>query len=155
MGAVSIGFYVLFTLISSNLLTALIGSVGLMIAFYYALTGFACVWFYRRELTSSTRSFFMRGLIPLTGALMLAAVFVYGMTQYLKPSWLTDDQGHNITIFGYGAVAVVGIGALALGIVLMVARRVVAPAYFRGLTLPRATSADIHPTPEIAEESRG
>ena len=155
MGAVSIGFYVLFTLISSNLLTALIGSVGLMIAFYYALTGFACVWFYRRELTSSTRSFFMRGLIPLTGALMLAAVFVYGMTQYLKPSWLTDDQGRNITIFGYGAVAVVGIGALALGILLMVARRVVAPAYFRGLTLPRATSADIHPTPEIAEESRG
>ena len=143
MGAVSIAFYVLFTLISSNLLTALIGSVGLMIAFYYALTGFACVWFYRRELVSSTRSFFMRGLIPLAGALILAAVFVYGMTQYLKPDWLTDDQGHNITIFGYGAVAVVGIGALVLGMVLMVARRVVEPAYFRGLTLPRESSADL------------
>ena len=51
MGVVSILFYVLFTLISSSLLLALIGSVGLMIAFYYGLTGFACVWFYRKTLT--------------------------------------------------------------------------------------------------------
>ena len=40
MGAVSIFFYVMFTLISSSLLLALIGSVGLMIAFYYGLTGY-------------------------------------------------------------------------------------------------------------------
>ncbi len=50
----SIVFYVLFTLVSPNLLSALIGSVGLMIAFYYGLTGFACVWFYRKDLTKST-----------------------------------------------------------------------------------------------------
>ncbi len=147
MGVVSTAFYVLFTLISSNLLTALIGSVGLMIAFYYALTGFACVWFYRRKLTSSARDFFMRGLIPLTGALTLTAVFVYGMTQYLKPDWLTDDDGKNITIFGYGAVAVVGISALALGLVLMVLRRIVAPGFFRGETLSRGTGADLRREP--------
>ena len=52
MGVVSIFFYVLFTLISSNLLLALIGSVGLMIAFYYGLTGFACVWYYRKTFTA-------------------------------------------------------------------------------------------------------
>ena len=69
MGLVSIGFYVLFTLISTNLLTALIGSVGLMIAFYYGLTGFACVWFYRKTLTSSTRDFVMRGIVPCSAAL--------------------------------------------------------------------------------------
>lgn len=61
MGAVSIVFYVLFTLVSSNLLSALIGSVGLMIAFYYGLTGFACVWFYRKNLTRNVRDFMMRG----------------------------------------------------------------------------------------------
>ncbi len=52
----SILFYVLFTLVSTNLLTALIGSVGLMIAFYYGLTGFACVWFYRKDLTKNRRA---------------------------------------------------------------------------------------------------
>lgn len=64
MGIVSAVFYVLFTAASQNLLLALIGSIGLMIAFYYGLTGFACVWFYRKTLASSFRHFIMRGLFP-------------------------------------------------------------------------------------------
>jgi amino acid transporter len=143
MGTVSILFYLLFTLVSPNLLTALIGSVGLMIAFYYGLTGFACVWFYRKDLTKSARDFMMRGVIPLLGGLILAAVFVYGLIQYAKPDWLTDDDGNNVTIFGYGAVAVVGVGALALGVVMMFVWRITAPAYFQGLTLPRRSSSDL------------
>jgi amino acid transporter len=143
MGAVSILFYLLFTLVSPNLLTALIGSVGLMIAFYYGLTGFACVWFYRKDLTASARDFMMRGVVPLMGALILTAVFVYGLIQYAKPDWLTDDDGNNVTIFGYGAVAVVGIGALLLGVVMMFVWRIASPAYFQGLTLPRRSSADL------------
>jgi len=152
MGAVSIAFYVLFTLISPNLLTALIGAVGLMIAFYYGLTGFACVWFYRKTLTSSARDFLMRGVVPLTGGLILAAVFAYGLIQYAKPDWLIDDDGNNVTIFGYGAVAVVGIGALLLGVVLMVAWRIAAPPYFHGLTLPVRNSADLLLVPATASE---
>ena len=143
MGAVSILFYLLFTLVSPNLLTALIGSVGLMIAFYYGLTGFACVWFYRKDLTKSGRDFMMRGVVPLLGALILGAVFIYGLIQYAQPDWLTDDDGNNVTIFGYGAVAVVGVGALALGLVLMVIQWITAPAYFHGLTLPRRSSSDL------------
>ena len=143
MGAVSILFYLIFTLVSPNLLTALIGSVGLMIAFYYGLTGFACFWFYRKELTTSARNLMMRGLVPLLGASILAAVFIYGLIQYAKPDWLTDDDGNNVTIFGYGAVAVVGIGALVLGAVLMVIQWISSPAYFHGLTLPRWSSADL------------
>jgi amino acid transporter len=152
MGAVSIAFYVLFTLISPNLLTALIGAVGLMIAFYYGLTGFACVWFYRKTLTSSARDFVMRGVVPLSGGLILAAVFAYGLIQYAKPDWLVDDDGNNVTIFGYGAVAVVGIGALLLGVVLMVAWRIAAPPYFHGHTLPVRNSADLLLVPATASE---
>jgi amino acid transporter len=137
MGVVSVVFYVLFTVISTNLLTALIGSVGLMIAFYYGLTGFACVWFYRKTLTRNARDFLMRGVVPLLGGLVLTVVFVYGLIQYAKPDWLTDDDGNNVTIFGYGAVAVVGIGALVLGLILMVVWRFAAPAFFKGETLPR------------------
>jgi amino acid transporter len=137
MGVVSAVFYVLFTVISKDLLTALIGSVGLMIAFYYGLTGFACVWFYRNTLTSSPRDLLMRGIVPLLGGVILLVIFMYGLIQYAKPSWLTDAQGNNVTIFGYGAVAVVGIGALVLGVILMVVWRVTAPGFFKGITLPR------------------
>lgn len=142
MGAVSIVFYVVFTMISTNLLTALIGSVGLMIAFYYGLTGFACAWFYRRTLTESTRNLFMRGVGPLLGGVTLTIVFFYGVIQYAKPEWLLDDDGNNVTIFGIGAVAVVGIGSMLLGLVLMVVWRIAAPAFFKGETLPRR-SADL------------
>lgn len=152
MGAVSILFYLLFTLVSPNLLTALIGSVGLMIAFYYGLTGFACVWFYRKDLTKSARDLLMRGVVPLAGGLILAAVFVYGLIQYAKPDWLTDDDGNNVTIFGYGAVAVVGIGALALGLVMMVVWWIASPAFFHGHTLPRRSSSDLVLVPATGVE---
>ncbi|HEY5152040.1 MAG TPA: APC family permease [Mycobacterium sp.] len=152
MGLVSILFYVLFTLVSSNLLTALIGSVGLMIAFYYGLTGFACTWFYRKDLTKNARDFMMRGVVPLLGGLILLVVFVYGLIQYAKPDWLTDNDGNNVTILGYGAVAVVGIGALVLGVIVMVIWWFMSPDYFRGRTLSRRSSGDLVLEPATAVE---
>ena len=137
MGIVSAGFYLIFTLISPTLLGALIGSIGLMIAFYYGLTGFACVWFYRKTLTTSFRNFVMRGLFPFLGGAILAAVFGYGLVQFAAPDWLVDDNGDNVTIFGIGATAVVGIAALVLGAILMGIWALRQPDFFRGKTLAR------------------
>jgi amino acid transporter len=137
VGVLSVLFYLLCALISENLLAALIGSVGLMIAFYYGLTGFACAWYYRSTLTGSVRHFVMRGVVPLLGGVGLLIVLIYGLIHYAKPEWLTDDEGHNITILGFGAVAAVGIGALVLGLILMVVWRAIAPGFFRGQTMTR------------------
>ena len=137
MGLVSAAFYLVFTAISVTLLSALIGSIGLMIAFYYGLTGFACVWYYRRTLFTSFRHAIMRGLFPLVGGLMLLAVFIYGLIQFAAPDWLTDENGKNVTIFGIGAEAVVGIGGILIGVVLMIVWRIIRPDYFQGRTLPR------------------
>lgn len=137
MGVVSMAFYLLFTLISANLLNALIGSIGLMIAFYYGLTGFTCFWYYRKTLTSSFRNLVMRGVFPLAGGLILFAIFIYGTVQFAAPDWLTDDAGNNVTIFGIGAEAVVGIGGLLLGLILMGLWWLRRPDFFRGDTLPR------------------
>ena len=143
MGAVSIGFYLLFTLISPNLLLALIGSVGLMIAFYYGLTGFACVWFYRKTAPKNPRDLLMQIVIPLTGGLIMLATFAYGLKQFLAPDWLLDDDGNNVTLLGAGAVGVVGLLALALGVVLMGVWFAMKPGYFRGLTLPTRAHGDL------------
>lgn len=145
MGAVSIFFYVLFTLVSSSLLLALIGSVGLMIAFYYGMTGYACVWYYRKTLTSSTRNLLMRGVVPLLGAIMLTVVFAYGLISYSKPDYLVDDDGNNVTILGFGAVAVVGIGALVLGVIMMFVWWAMSPSFFKGQTLPRRSDLLLEP----------
>jgi amino acid transporter len=140
MGLISMAFYLIFTAISVDLLNALIGSIGLMIAFYYGLTGFACVWYYRRTLTSGVRNFVMRGLFPLLGGLMLTAIFIYGLVSFAEPDWLTDSNGKNVTIFGIGAEAVVGVGGILIGVVLMVVWRLIKPDYFKGLTLPKQSS---------------
>ena len=140
MGLVSAVFYLVFTMISANLLSALIGSIGLMIAFYYGLTGFACFWYYRRTVTSSPRNFIMRGIFPLAGGLMLTAAFVYGLIQFSAPDWLQDSNGRDVTIFGIGAEAVVGVGALVIGFVLLLVWRRMRPDYFRGLTLPKRSA---------------
>ena len=42
MGALSIAWYVGLTIVSENILFDSIAALGLMIAFYYGLTGFAC-----------------------------------------------------------------------------------------------------------------
>ncbi|MEO7017314.1 MAG: APC family permease [Leifsonia sp.] len=136
MGLVSAVFYLIFTFISSSLLSALIGSIGLMIAFYYGLTGFACVWYYRKTLFRSFRNVIMRGVFPFLGGAMLLAVFVYGVVSFSAPDWLVDANGKNVTIFGIGAEAVVGVGGLLIGAVLMAIWWWRRPDYFRGRTLP-------------------
>src|SRR4051794_7360723 len=143
MGIASAGFYAIFTLISPSLLTALIGSVGLMIAFYYGLTGFACSWFYRRTLHHKPRDFFMQGVLPSLGGLILLVAFVYALKSFAAPDWLTDDNDENVTILGIGAVAVVGVVAILIGLVLMIVWWVRQPAFFRGETLPMRGAHDL------------
>jgi amino acid transporter len=141
MGIISAGFYLLFTLISMDLLLACIGSIGLLIAVYYGLTGFASTWYFRKTLFKSARNFFMRGLIPFLGGAMLTGVFIYGLIQFLQPDWLvsTDANGedYNVTIFGLGAVGVVGLGSIVLGAILMIVYNTVRSDFFKGKTLER------------------
>src|SRR3954468_20818713 len=139
MGAVSIVFYVGLTLISDDILADTIAAVGLMIAFYYGLTGFACVWFYRKTMFSSFRNVVMRGIFPLAGGLMLAAAFVYGLISYAAPDWEVDSHGKNITIFGIGADAVLGVGGILIGAVLMAIWWVIKPDFFLGRTRVRGS----------------
>ncbi len=137
MGLISAVFYLLFTLVSPNLLLALIGSIGLLIAFYYGLTGFASTWFFRKTLFMNARNFFMRGLIPLLGGLMMLAVFIFGLTTFLKPDNLVDGDGNNVTLLGLGAVGVVGIAAIVVGAIVMIWWNLVNSDYFTGKTLEK------------------
>jgi len=118
--------------VSENVLADSISAVGLLIAFYYGLTGFACVWFYRKELHG--RGLWTKGVLPGLGAVMLLVAFVLSSIDYASV-----DAG-STTIFGIGGVFVIGIGAIALGAVLMLVYSRIAPAFFRGETLRRGKS---------------
>jgi amino acid transporter len=125
MGAASIGWYALLTAVSENILADSIAALGLMIAFYYGLTGYACVIYYRRELTKSARNFFYIGVLPLLGALSLTYVFIRSCFDLGKV-----DAG-TTTIFGIGGPLVIGLGSLLIGVVLMIWWNGIRPDFFR------------------------
>ena len=135
MGVVATVFYVGMTIISEDFLSDTILSLGLAIAFYYAITGFACVWFFRRELFASAHNIVFKLVFPLVGALMLMAAFVFSAIDMFDP-----DYGYTV-LFGVGGVFVIGIGSLAFGVVLMVLWFFFrgSKPFFRGESLNRDT----------------
>ncbi|WP_026537529.1 APC family permease [Arthrobacter sp. 9MFCol3.1] len=112
MGAAAVAYYVLMSVLSGNLLADSISSISLFIAFYYALTGFACVWYFRATLRGSARNFWFRGVMPLLGALMLTAAFFVSAVQMWDPDY-GDTQ-----IFGVGGAFISGVLLLGLGVAL-------------------------------------
>ncbi len=107
-----------------NIYWSSIAAVGLAIAFYYGITGFACVWYYRQYLLKSAKSFFLVGVLPLVGAVILTFVFV----KTLIDSW-KEDYGYGLTA-GIGTVFFVGTVLLALGIPLMLICSKKYPGFF-------------------------
>jgi amino acid transporter len=126
MGAISIIWTILILIASQNVLGDSISGLGFLIAFYYGFTGFACVIFYRRELTKSAKNFFMAGVVPLVGALMLTGIFVKAAHDYN----LTVNT-YSGKFLGVGVPDAIGIGLILLGIVVMVVANIAYPTFFK------------------------
>jgi amino acid transporter len=136
MGAVSIGLYVVMNYISAGqVIKDSVDSLGVMIAFYYGLTGFSCVWYYRKNLTSSTRNLFMQGVLPMIGGLILWFILGWAFWYYWQPVNSYTHWG----IFGrqIGGTFILDVGTLLIGVILMFTMQAFRPAYFRGETLNR------------------
>ena len=124
------------TFVSEDVLVDTILSLGLMICFYYGLTAFAAAWYFRHELRGGIKPFLLKGVSPVLGGLTLAAIFVKLAIDTADP-----EYGSGGSIFGLGTVFVLGVGTLALGVVVMFVWQSRAPAFFRGETLRRDTPA--------------
>ncbi len=146
MGATAIFFYLVLSFVSQNALLDSILSLGLAVAFYYGITGFACVWYFRRTLFTNARNFILRGLLPLLGSIGMTWAFIKSATDMIDP-----DYGYT-TFGGIGGVFVIGVGMLALGVPLMLACAVKLRPYFRGETLNADTPILV---PDTGEPPRG
>lgn len=124
-GGAAIVWYVGLTIISQNVLSAAISALGLMIAFYYGLTGFACAIYYRHELFESIKSFLLMGVAPTAGGILLFGAFV------IEANNLANPGDSYETVFGIGMPLAIGVGVLVSGVVLMALTRYTMPAFFR------------------------
>ena len=67
-GILAVLWYIGLKLISENVYWDALTALGLMIAFYYGITGYASVIYYRKVLFRSVKDFVGMGLLPLFGA---------------------------------------------------------------------------------------
>jgi amino acid transporter len=135
MGGVSAVFFVLLTLVSKNVLADSAAATGLLIAFYYGLTGFACVWFFRRQLGNGLRDLITKGILPAIGGLALLGAFVLSIKSYW-PAASSYSSFHGI-----GGIFLIGAGSLLTGVILMLVTRLAMPRFFTTGTLPPLAAA--------------
>src|SRR4029434_4595047 len=114
MGVVSTIWFIAIQLLSpDNVLGDSVTALGFGIAFYYGLTGIACIVFYRRELRKDFKTFFYAGVLPLLGALALFAIAIKAFWDY------KDPVNTNTEFLGIGSPVVIGVGSLLLGAIVM------------------------------------
>jgi amino acid transporter len=140
MGALSIALYIPLNYISGgNPIGDAVTAIGLYIAFYYGLTAFSCVWYYRATLTSSARNLWMRGILPGLGGLIMYAAGFYS----LQSDWVASNSSTTWTApvlhWQIGGIFIIAALAALAGVSGFVFMRVSAPAFFRKQTLNRIT----------------
>jgi amino acid transporter len=140
MGTVSILLYIPMNYISGgNPIADGVTAIGLYIAFYYGLTAFSCVWYYRGALTGSFRNLLMRGILPGLGGLIMYAAGFYS----LQSDWVASNSYTTWTVpvvhWQIGGIFIIAALAALAGVIGFVLMRVATPAFFRRQTLTRTT----------------
>jgi amino acid transporter len=142
MGGVSIVLYVILNFQShgSHVISDSVTALGPAIAFYYGLTGFACVWYFRKSLSQSARNLWVRGIMPLVGAVILW----FAMFWFLWYNWVTPSYSYTTwTIPGthrvVGGVIILDIVMILIGVVCFFVYWAARPSFFRGEVLNRDT----------------
>ena len=128
MGAVSLIWTLVIINVSQNVLSDSITGIGFGIAFYYGLTGFACVVYYRKELFKSLKNFIMVGVAPFLGGAMLTFIFVKAFLDYKTTS---TDVNYSGGFLGVGTPVAIGVGGLLVGVVLLVFANIAYPKFFK------------------------
>jgi hypothetical protein len=114
---------------SQNVLNDSITALGFAVCFYYGFTGLACGWYFRKQLFKSVKGFVLAGLAPVIGGLMMGFIFV--------KAWIVEsDPSYNYShaLFGIQVPIVIGIGALLLGVPLMLLTAAKFRPFFRRKT---------------------
>ena len=81
-GILSVATAVPLILISETVLELSVVALGIPVCFYYGSTGFASLWYYRREVFDSARKFIFVGLLPLLGGLIMYAIGIKAIIFY-------------------------------------------------------------------------
>ena len=159
MGIVSIVMYVAMNYASGGyVVTDAVTAIGVWIAFYYGLTGWTCLWFYRKTLLASGRDLMMRGVLPGLGGLILFAAGGWSLKNDLfyssNQSWTSLQLGFS-PHWDIGGVFLIFLISALIGLMCAVAWRFASPEFFRGETLNRSTPTLVPEDTDLLLAARG
>jgi amino acid transporter len=143
-GVLSVIWFVAISIASSDVLADCVAGLGFLVCIYYGFTGFACTIFYRHQVFRSVRNFVSLALMPTLGGLALMGVLGYGLYFYGKAA--NDSSPPFLGLGVPDWILILGVGG---GIILVLIRRVQAPAFFRS---PRQKYGDVIETVTSEEE---
>ncbi|SEJ54797.1 amino acid/polyamine/organocation transporter, APC superfamily [Arthrobacter sp. yr096] len=131
------------TAVSADFIGLAILSVGLMIAAYYAATALASVVYFAPQMRGSASTLVLKGILPGLGALLMIGAFAYSAVDMLSPDYA------GLSWLGIGSVFWIGIGALALGLMVTAILKPRLRRFFSGEAIPRGNVTTRHHLPAI------
>jgi hypothetical protein len=119
-----------------------ITAIGVWIAFYYGLTGWTCIWYYRKVLTRNAHELFMKGILPALGGLIMFGAGAWSLKEDFfassgqsYTSWRLPFGPH----WEVGGVFLIFLLSTIVGLICAVLWRIASPAFFKGESLNRST----------------
>ena len=118
-----------------------VSSCGLMIAFYYGLTGLTSAWAHRGAARRTQRELWLTAILPGLGGVLLFAAGAWSLKNDWSPassytSWTLPFAPH----WQVGGVFLIGTGAFACGLLAMAVWSRLSPQFF-ARRLPRPAQA--------------
>ena len=134
LAAIAAVWYVFVSSISETAMLDTLSSLGILVAFYYSLTGIACVVYYRRHVRQSVKGFLMVGVGPILGSLGLAFMLIAA----IQSLWDPANSAGGVAWVGLSPPLVIAAAMFGLGVIVLVIRRITAPAFFTSTPPERA-----------------
>ncbi|MBK7365638.1 MAG: APC family permease [Nitrosomonas sp.] len=131
IGIMSLVIYITLSTISESIVKDSIHSVSIAICTYYTVAALSCVFYFHRTAFNHWHHALSQVILPLIAALILVAVGIYQAWSMMDPNYGTSGS-----IAGVGAVFLIGVAALLLGVPLMILWNLREPRFFQGKTLP-------------------
>ena len=127
LGTIAAVWFIAINLISESAMIDTLSALGTLVAFYYSITGIACIVYYRRHVVGSVRGFLLVGVGPLLGSIGLLFMLIVGVQA------LTDEavEEGRVTFAGLAPPLAIAATIFFLGVVVMAIRMIQAKAFFR------------------------
>lgn len=127
IGGIAAGWYLIISMISENAMLDTLSSLGILVAFYYSLTGISCVIYYRKHVVASVKGFLLVGVGPILGSLGLAFMLVVGV----RSVWNPADSASGVPWLGLAPPLAIAAIVAVLVVTIMIWRMIRAPQFFR------------------------